>query len=199
MFEWLTNAAKGIVNFAKDLFKGSGTTQIGYANKSITTGNNAGIIGNILVADTIHLNPQPVPQRPPFVTLQVTFEVKPAVGAMKFTSEEHPDRSPVTYLRVTINNPTDRNLLVLQFDFELSNGNLVTIPMDSRTNERQAKRDVRPSDNLSFYVEGSVLKRFKPEHFDFQYAVVTTALGEKYKSQEGELRNCLEQLMALTE
>lgn len=193
MLEWFATAFKAVTGF----FKGSGTTQIG-KNKSITTGDNSGTIGHIMVADTIHLPPPPVPQKPPYVTLLFTIDTRPAVGAKRFMTENHPDRSPTSYLRVSLNNPTDKTLFVVQFAFEMGGGQLLTIDVDSKTQERQCKREVRPGDSLSFHVEGSVLKRFKPEHFDLQYAVVTTVLGDVYKSEEGELKKCLEHLFEFT-
>lgn len=178
MWEWLS----GLV---KSLFGGKGTTQIG-ANKSITTGNNSGTIGHMIVADTVHLatSPPPPPAPPKLPVVEVGLALT-----------NHFMRGIVHLLCITIKNTTDRTLFLGNFLLGTEKESIY-VKADSITGEPQQKRQLAAGDKFTFHIDATTLKEIGRPPSDYEYAAVDDVVGPRYKSEgKPHLQQCIGELL----
>lgn len=179
MWEWLTG-------FLKSLFGGKGTTQIGAKNKSVTTGDNSGTIGHMIVADIVHLGASPPPAPPKVPVVEVGLALA-----------NHPLRGIIHFLCITIKNATDKAIFIGNFLLEMEDGQTIYVKADSITGEPQHKRQLLAGDKATYHIDAITLKEVGSSASQYAFAVVEDVVGPRYKSEsKTNLQKCLGELLA---
>ena len=174
-----------IVGFVKKLFSGSGTTQIGYGNESIsgiTANDNKGniVIGN---KGTVALGHPAPPPKTPEVDVGCAVTNHHLVGM-------------INIIGIKFRNITDRSIFITSIMLELSDNQSLFVKQDKLTGEiNGAKREVRSGDSFSFHILASELKEIGRPASDYTFAVVHDAAGGSYKTEPGKLEACVADLL----